>query len=153
MESEDNSLFTYKGLEFEWDSSRDAWSTPLGRMAPYARLYLKVLTPKEPPSVDTCEAGLSYRSVAQRLGVEAAEYLTSEAERYIRQAYDVAVRPTMFSPFGVEIPWETPRNFCSVLMRGVFDIDTTWIVRMRGMSLLTWRVDHSESRMPRRAGF
>ena len=150
MDEQDQTHFSYNGLDFEWDASREAWSTPLERMAPYAQLYLKVPAPKEPPSVLSCEAGLSYMSVAPRLGVEAAEYLACEAARYIQQAYDVTAREIMFSPFGVEIPWETPRNFCSVLMRGVFDIDTTWIVRLRGMAMLTWRVDHSESTMARR---
>ena len=149
MESEGRS-FTYSGVEFVWDPSRDAWSTSLDCMAPYARLYLKVPAPEEPPSLLSCEAGLSHMSVAPRLGVEAAEYLASEAAPYIGQAYGVAVSPSMFVPFGVEIPWEMPRNFCSVLMRGVFDIDSTWIVRLRGMTFLSWRVDHSESTVPRR---
>jgi len=150
MERQDEIQFTFNGVEFDWDATREAWSAPLDHMAPHARLYLRVEKPCEPPSVLSCEVGLSYVSAAQRMGVEAAQYLTSEAGLYIRQAYGVIVRDPMFSPFGVEIPWEDPRKFCHILMRGIFDIDTLWLVRLRGMNLVTWRVDHSESRVRRR---
>ncbi len=150
MQKESEARFTHQGVEFEWDESRMGWSAPLEQMGPYARLYLTTRNPLEVPPQLPCDMAISYAGSALRLATEAAQYLTSEAALYIHQAYDVVARENMFAAAGIEVPWDSPKSYTSVLMRGVFDIDTMWAVRLRGLSILTWRVDHSESRMPRR---
>ncbi len=150
MQKESEARFSHEGVEFEWDASRNAWRAPLTHLNPYAHLYLTVPNPLETPAQFPCDMGISYAGVAQELATEAARYLASEAGLYIQQAYDVVAREIMFAPAGIEVPWDLPKSYTTVLMRGVFDIDTIWSVRLRGMSILTWRVDHSASRMPRR---